>query len=382
MERPCRTIEVEQNMKEKNKKNKKIILTLIIIILTLIIILFGIYHYISNNKIASTITLDVNPSILIHLNKKDKILNVISLNEDGKKILRDDYKGKTLDKSLNSIASNLMENGYVTEEQNTILISVEGNITEKDVTSKIKKTFKEKNVECNVIVQKIEESSKEKANEYNISNSKASYIEEIVKDNAEYKFEDLKDLSIEELNSISKEEIEEPKKEEISNETNNNNEQQDNKEQYDNIGGYGEDTKCANYKVERDDALNKCLTDAGLINEYVPTANAYLSEYNGVCAYEVTFKFEQMDYIYYVDSVNGNVLYKSSNKNTKIEQGYAVFIAMNAIAGGLNDSPITLISNDITTYNGVTAFKVVNQYKDVIYTHYISEADGSVLGSE
>lgn len=364
------------------EKKKKIIFTLIITLLILIILLLGVYHYISNNKIISTITLDVNPSILIHLNKKDKILNVISLNEDGKKILRDDYKGKTLDKSLNSIATNLMENGYVTEEQNTILISVEGNITEKDVTSKIKKTFKEKNVECNVIVQKIEESSKEKADEYNISNSKASYIEEIIKDNTEYKFEDLKDLSIEDLNSISKEEIEEPKKEEISNEANNDNEQENNEEQNNNIGGYGEDTKCANYKIESDDAINKGLTDAGLINEYVPTANAYLSEYNGVCAYEVTFKFEQMDYIYYVDSVNGNVLYKSSNKNTKIEQSYAVFIAMNAIAGGLNDSPITPISNDITTYNGITAFKVVNQYKDVIYTHYISEADGSVLGSE
>ena len=72
---------------------KKIIILLVIIILLLVVGIFGYIKY--TNKIVSTVTLDINPSIEINLNKSNKVVNVIALNEDAKDIIGSDLKGKT-----------------------------------------------------------------------------------------------------------------------------------------------------------------------------------------------------------------------------------------------------------------------------------------------
>lgn len=69
-------------------KRKIIIITLVVLAVTI----FGISGYLiyDNNKIVSTIMLDINPSVKINLNKKNKVVNVITLNEDAKKIVSND----------------------------------------------------------------------------------------------------------------------------------------------------------------------------------------------------------------------------------------------------------------------------------------------------
>lgn len=65
-----------------------------------------------DTNVVSMITLDINPSIKIELNKDNLVINVISLNDDGKEITDDNYLGKNLDDVVNSIIDNLVDKGY------------------------------------------------------------------------------------------------------------------------------------------------------------------------------------------------------------------------------------------------------------------------------
>lgn len=56
-----------------------------------------------DTTITSSIVLDINPSLKIELNKENKVINLIGLNEDGKKVIIKDYKGKVLDEVIESI---------------------------------------------------------------------------------------------------------------------------------------------------------------------------------------------------------------------------------------------------------------------------------------
>ena len=71
------------------KKRMVIILSVLVLLICLGV---GGYLIYDNNRVISTIVLDINPSIKISLNKDEKVLKVLSLNEDAKKIVTDDLK--------------------------------------------------------------------------------------------------------------------------------------------------------------------------------------------------------------------------------------------------------------------------------------------------
>ena len=76
---------------------KKIIISIII---CLIIVIGLISYNIWDNRVVSIITLDINPSIEIKLNRKEKVVSVVALNSDAKEVISNDLKGKKLDKAL------------------------------------------------------------------------------------------------------------------------------------------------------------------------------------------------------------------------------------------------------------------------------------------
>ena len=71
---------------------KKVLLIVsVIVVITIGVIGFILY----NNRTVSTITLDINPSIEINLNKDNKVKSVVALNDDAKDIVDRDFKGKS-----------------------------------------------------------------------------------------------------------------------------------------------------------------------------------------------------------------------------------------------------------------------------------------------
>ena len=79
---------------------------------------------------ASVVSLDVNPSIELKVNRSEKVLVCTPLNEDAKAILADmgngaDLKGAKLDVAVNAIVGSLVRNGYLDSISSAIMISVE-----------------------------------------------------------------------------------------------------------------------------------------------------------------------------------------------------------------------------------------------------------------
>ena len=75
-------------------------------------------------------SLDVNPSIELKVNRSEKVLVCTPLNEDAKAILADmgngaDLKGAKLDVAVNAIVGSLVRNGYLDSISSAIMISVE-----------------------------------------------------------------------------------------------------------------------------------------------------------------------------------------------------------------------------------------------------------------
>ena len=86
----------------------------------------------TDEKVASTITLDINPSIKLELDKDEYVINVISLNNSTKAIIEGDYKGKKLNEAIEKITNNLINKGYA-EEKLIILVGVYGKVNEEKV---------------------------------------------------------------------------------------------------------------------------------------------------------------------------------------------------------------------------------------------------------
>ena len=196
-------------MIETIKKNKKIIIPIFV---GLVVILSGVLVYLNlkkeetevkrkfDDKIVSTITIDINPSFKLELNKDNKAINILSLNDDAENIEINDYKGKDFDKVFDNITKELIEKEYVNEKAD-ILLNIDGKIKEEDVKKVITDSFKSNNINAEIIVPTITDSSKELAKKYNITESKAAYIEQIVKNNTKLKIEDIVENSVKDINN-------------------------------------------------------------------------------------------------------------------------------------------------------------------------------------
>lgn len=190
-------------------KKKVLIISLLVLIVACLV--FGIYLILhkeekTTNKFDSVVTssviLDINPSIKLELNKSSQVVNVVALNEDATKVVSDELKEKDLEVALKSITDNLINEGYITEDAD-ILLNTDGIDTEK-VKIIIENELKEKEVTYNIIVPTITDTAKDLAKKYDITESKAAYLESIVSDNPDIKIEDIKDKSIKETEEIVK----------------------------------------------------------------------------------------------------------------------------------------------------------------------------------
>lgn len=296
--------------------NKKRIIIIIVSLLVLIIIGVGVFFITNSNdkkvktdekkivekkEVVSTVILDINPSIKLELDKDNKIVNVIPLNDDAKEIISNNLEGKELNTAINVITDNLIEKGY-TKDNVSILINVSGTIEREVVEETIKTTFTEKEITVSIINQEVTDTAKENASKYNITESKAAYIEEILKEKENLTFEELKDKTIEEITEIKNyvepkptptptpvpKAVEEPRK---------------------GTSSY----KCDSVRevMTREQARDKAIETINITDENKKrnsTFGAQItgSEYNNVCSWEVIVAYNKIMYYFYFDYVTGN----------------------------------------------------------------------------
>lgn len=177
-------------------KKKIIIITISILLLTAIILLL----FLNKKDEMYTITLDINPSIELKVDKNDEVKNVIALNEDAQEIISDDLNNKNLDEALTVIINNLVDKGYTSEIDSrgiTIILYSEKN--KENIKNKIEHIFGEYIHTEIIIVDNITDEDKDLAEQYHISPAKVSYIKSITEDNKNITTESLIDKNVEEL---------------------------------------------------------------------------------------------------------------------------------------------------------------------------------------
>ena len=180
--------------------------------LALVVAAGGGGWYLQNNTVASVVSLDVNPSVTLNVNSKEKVLSAVPVNEDGGDILAGmDLTGVQLDVAMNAIVGALLTQGYVDELANSILITVEdddagrGARLQQELTDQADAILANTSVNGAILSQTIQNSQQlqELSDAYGITTGKAALIQTIVDNgNSLHTFEELVGLSINDLNLL------------------------------------------------------------------------------------------------------------------------------------------------------------------------------------
>ena len=202
------------NMETKKTAKRK--WTSLIAACLAVMLLGGGLFYQRANAVASVVSLDVNPSIELKVNRSEKVLVCTPLNEDAKAILADmsngaDLKGAKLDVAVNAIVGSLVRNGYLDSISSAIMISVEDKDSaraeklQRELTSAVDGVLQTSEAKAAVLTQTLtpDAAREQQARENNISTGKAALVNRVLAINPSLKFDALAKLSVEELKDLA-----------------------------------------------------------------------------------------------------------------------------------------------------------------------------------
>ena len=248
---------------------------------------YGLWN---TDKTASIVSLDVNPSIEIHVDKDGDVLKTESLNSDGEKVLEGmKLKGADADTAVNAIVGSLLRHGYIDDVANSILLTVEdedtvrGEKLKEELTEEIHEILSATAINASILSQNMQETKLAKTE--NISEGKATLVENIVDANETYKAEELADLSVNELNLI------------LSN----------SKNKVENVEATGKAADAA--YIGREKAKETALSHAGVKETNVRELDVEMDYEYKVMVYEVEFSSAEYEYDYVIDAKSGEVLH-------------------------------------------------------------------------
>lgn len=252
---------------------------------------YGLGIYRADHTVMSTISLDVNPSIELTVNRKERVLSATARNQDGEKILSGmELKGSHMDVAVNAILGSMVRNGYLTDVANSILVSVDGKSAaqlQEKLTRQIGDLLSDSNFTGAVLGQTLTKGTELEslADENNISLGKAQLITQIVADNPQHTFDELAKLSINELTLLS----------------------ESSKVALEAVSATG--TASQKGYIGTDAALDAALKDAGATKAQVTDLEVDMDYEGGKMVYEVEFELENRDYDYEIDAATGKILH-------------------------------------------------------------------------
>lgn len=273
------------NKRRNFKKFVSIAAALVLVIAGLGV--FGVYR--NNNAVKSIVSLDVNPSIEIDLNKNEKVLGVIALNEEAEKIIGTmDFKNSDLTVTINALVGSMLRNGYLSDIQNSILVTVDGDDhtkneeIQKKLTDEINAILGGSNLEGAVLTQENAHADEVSAlaQKHGISEGKAQLANELSKELTGHTADELAELTINELNILA--------------------------EKTDKVNSTGTASKKAYIGDEK--ALEAALNKANVKKANAKYIEIELDSDDGLMVYEIEFKASPYEYDVDVNAVNGEIV--------------------------------------------------------------------------
>lgn len=293
----------ERSITMTTKKSKNVIFKFAVGIAAALVLVFagvlGVRSYRANYSVASTISLDVNPSIEIKTNQKEIALEVNALNEDGRTVIGEmELEGSSIDVVVNALVGSMLRNGYLNDASNSILVSVYGEngdrslTLQEKLTGEITELLNTDTFNGAVISQTITPDNELQtlAETYGISLGKARLIREVIAQRPECSYRELSELTINELNLMSK----------------------INGIDLNEVQIVGSASEKAYIGVDK--AKEVAFSRAGVISESnVSKLEIEMDHEHGVMIYEVSFVYNDYKYNYDIDACSGAVLETKSN---------------------------------------------------------------------
>ena len=199
----------------KKKNHRKFISGAIAACLALAILGGGGTYYSKAYAVSSIVSLDVNPSIELRVNSREKILACNPLNDEAIAILADmdggkDLKGVDLGVAVNALIGALVRNGYLDSVSSSILISVEDKNEERaaklrrEVTETVDSVLAANSSGASVLSQTLNQDTNldSIAKNNNISTGKAALVSQVCALNKSLDLTQLAALSVDELNDL------------------------------------------------------------------------------------------------------------------------------------------------------------------------------------
>ena len=159
----------------------------------------------------STVSLDVNPSVELRVNKAERVLAAVAHNADAEIILTDmDLKYVDLDVAVNALIGSMVRNGYLNEIRNSILITVDSREAEgathlqQRLSEEVDRTLAAYAVQGAVLSQTLAEDAhlKELAEQHGISQGKAALVDQLVRQNDTLDFAGVAAMPINDINLL------------------------------------------------------------------------------------------------------------------------------------------------------------------------------------
>ena len=236
------------------------------------------------------------------------MVEVKGLNDDALVILDGmELEGTDLEVAVNALIGSMLKNGYLSDIQNSILISVDnkdeakGKELQERLMKEVGELLSASAVDGAVLSQQVNHEditaeAAQIAKEYQISAGKAALIEKIAKKDAALNVGDLKNLNIHQLNLLL-----ESRNLDISSDT----------------ASVGKASDKSYIGADR--AMDIALGDAGLSKSAVTKLETEMDVENGVMTYEVEFKVGGVEYDYEIDAVSGEILQKKKEQDSDRE---------------------------------------------------------------
>lgn len=169
------------------------------------------------NAVASVVSLDVNPSIELKVNQKEKVLSCIPLNQEAEAVLSGmgggaDLKGAKLEVAVNAVVGALVSSGYLDSLSSAIMISVEDQDQDRaarlrqELTGTVDSVLQSQSSGAAVLSQTVDASADldQQARKYHISTGKANLVNQVIAQNDSLSFDALAKLTVEELSDLIK----------------------------------------------------------------------------------------------------------------------------------------------------------------------------------
>lgn len=365
----------------KCNKTRRTGLVAIAAMAAIFVLCFGVYRFFLPDtpvQASSVITMDVNPSLSLHVDAEERILAAEALNPDAKEVLGSmELEGTSLEVAVNAIIGSMLQKGYLGDLQNSILVSVEdkdadrGAMLQQKVSQTIADALEGGGLNPAILTQTIrtgDDALAELASQYQISLGKAALIQEVIRQAPELTFEALAPMTINEIALIAS-------SRNVSSESVNQ-------------SGAASDKAY----ISQEEAQSKAYAHAGVTAEEIVRSKVEFDSDDGIMAYEVKFETAAVTYEYEIDARTGQVLeYESKEKGTGAvattpqEQSSGNYIGQEDARNrayahaGIAAEDVLKVEVELDDKNGVMIYEVEFETGTVEFEYEIDALTGEIL---